>query len=140
MRRFRRKAALFPGLYQPAEIGPVRTIREFDDKIVARYCGFRDASDYYYRAASARVINRVAVPTLTLCAQDDPFIRLFPDTRRHILANPHISFVETRHGGHCAFLSRAAGDDIHWAEAVIIRYLLAAVADPSSALPAAKLQ
>jgi hypothetical protein len=145
MRRFRRKAALFPSLYLPAEIGPVRTIREFDDKIVARYCGFRDASDYYYRAASARVIDRVAVPTLALCAQDDPFIRLFPDTRTRILANPRIAFVETRHGGHCAFLSRAAGDDIHWAEAAVIRYLLAASAgaDPRStltALPTAKLQ
>ena len=60
-RRFRRKAALFPAIYQPSGIGPVRTVREFDDKIVARCCGFRDADDYYYRAASARVVDRIQV-------------------------------------------------------------------------------
>ena len=123
MRRFRRKAALFPNIYRAAGIGPIRSIREFDDKIVARYCGFRDADDYYFRAASARVVDRIAVPALILCAQDDPFIRLFPETRARLLANPHIVFVETRHGGHCAFLSRDAGADRHWAEMTVVRYL-----------------
>ncbi len=131
MRRFRRKAELFPARYQVAGIGPVRSIREFDDKIVAPHCGFRDADDYYYRAASARVIDRIAIPTLVLCAQDDPFIRLFPETRARLLANSHITFVETRHGGHCAFLSRDAGDEIHWAEAAVVRYLQAVSSEAS---------
>ncbi len=123
MRRFRRKAALFPGIYRAAGIGPIRSIREFDDKIVAPYCGFRDADDYYFRAASARVVHRIAIPALILCAQDDPFIRLFPETRARLRANPHIVFVETRHGGHCAFLSRHKSDDRHWAEMTVIRFL-----------------
>ena len=123
MRRYRRKAALFPDRYQLDVQGPVRSLREFDDKIVARYCGFRDADDYYYRAAAARVVHRIAVPTLVLVAKDDPFIRLLPETRARLQANPHISFVETEHGGHCAFLSRDPGDEIHWAEATLIRYL-----------------
>ena len=42
VRRFRRKAELFPGLYELQDIGPIRSIREFDHKIVARYCGFLD--------------------------------------------------------------------------------------------------
>lgn len=126
MRRFRRKVALFPQIYQAEGIGPVRSIREFDDKIVARYCGFRNADDYYYRVSSARVVDRIAVPTLILCAQDDPFIRMFPETRQRLFANPYIAFVEPRHGGHCAFLSRGAGDEIHWAEAAVVRYLLEA--------------
>jgi predicted alpha/beta-fold hydrolase len=137
MRRIRRKAGLFPGVYQIDGIGPIRSIREFDQKIVARYCGFRDADDYYYRAASARVVDRIAVPTLILCAKDDPFIRLFAETRARILANPHITFVETLHGGHCAYLGRASGDDIHWAEATVIRFLQAAVScSPGDTAPA----
>ena len=123
MRRFRRKAELFPDRYQVTGIGPIRSLREFDDKIVARYCGYRDADDYYYRAAGARVVDRIAVPTLILYAADDPFVRILPETRAHIHANRHIDFVETEHGGHCAFLSRDRGDDIHWAEATVIRYL-----------------
>jgi len=126
-RRLRRKASLFPAVYQLAGVGPIRSIREFDQKIVAPYCGFRDADDYYFRAASARVVDRIQVPALILGAQDDPFIRLFPETRARILANPRIAFVESRHGGHCAFLGR--GDDLHWAEATVVRFLQAAAED-----------
>ena len=138
MRRIRRKAELFPAIYQIDGFGPVRSIREFDQKFVARYCDFRDADDYYYRAASARVIDRVSVPTLILTAQDDPFIRLSPETRARVLANPHIHFVETRHGGHCAFLARRSAG-VHWAEATVVRYLQAVAADtPLLAAPHAQ--
>jgi hypothetical protein len=130
MARYARKAELFPHIYASRKsIGPVRSIRQFDNKIVARYWGFRDADDYYDRAASARVVDKIAVPTLILNAQDDPFIRLLPETRSKLLANPHITFAETRHGGHCAYLSRDAGNEIHWAEATVLRFLLAATAE-----------
>jgi predicted alpha/beta-fold hydrolase len=124
MRRYRRKASMFPDRYQARGIGPIGSLRQFDDKIVARYCGFRDADDYYYRAASARVVDRIATPTLILRALDDPFIRFTPATRAAILANPHITLIETPHGGHCAFLCQDAGDEIHWAESTVVRYLL----------------
>ena len=123
MRRFRRKTQLFPALYQIRATGPIGSIRQFDQEIVARYCGFRDADDYYYRAASARVVDCIAVPTLVLCASDDPFIRICPETRAILMANPHITFVETLHGGHCAYLSGDAGNEIHWAERAVIRYI-----------------
>jgi predicted alpha/beta-fold hydrolase len=124
MRRYRRKAALFPKIYQKDGLGPVRSLREFDGKIIARYCGFRDADDYYYRVASARVMDRIAVPTLILRSLDDPFIRLTPETRATILANPNVTLLETPQGGHCAYLSNDPGDEIHWAEATVMRYLL----------------
>ena len=129
LRRYRRKARLYPGVYQLTGLGPVRSVREFDDKIVARYCGFRNADDYYYRAASARVVDRIAVPTLILSALDDPFIRLMPETRAKLLANANVSLIETRHGGHCAYLCAGRGDDIHWAEATVMRYLLQVAGD-----------
>jgi len=124
MQRYRRKASLFPNVYTMGKPDPIRSLREFDDKIVARYCGFQSADDYYYRAAAARVIDRITVPTLILLALDDPFIRLTAETRSKILANPNIHFIETAHGGHCAYLGTERGDDIHWAESTIIRYLL----------------
>ncbi len=127
MQRFHRKATLFPEIYSTSGIGPVRSIREFDQKIVAPYCGFRDADDYYYRVASARVLDRIAVPTFILNACDDPFIRLFPETRAQLMTNPHVTFVETMCGGHCAFLGRRSTDGIHWAEATVIRFLQAVI-------------
>jgi uncharacterized protein len=124
MRRYRRKAALFPHLFEMKGVDSIRSLRQFDDTIVARYCGFRNAADYYYRAASARVVDRIAVPTLIIRAEDDPFVRLVPETRAALHANPNVLLVETRHGGHCAYLSRDRGDDIHWAEASVIRYVM----------------
>jgi predicted alpha/beta-fold hydrolase len=47
-------------------------------------------------------------------------------------------FVESRHGGHCAFLGRDSGDDIHWAEAAVLRFLqLAVSASPAMAAASA---
>jgi len=136
MRRFRRKAELFPDLYSSAGIGPIKTIREFDDQITARYSGFTGADDYYYRAAAARVVSRIAIPALVIHALDDPFIRLTPQSRAALLANPVITLVETNHGGHCAFLAKTPSapepdllsvpkDCRHWAEATLVRFLLA---------------
>ena len=80
-------------------------IREFDQRITALYSGFGSADDYYHRAASARVLDRIAVPTLILHALDDPFIRITADTYAKIAANPCIELIETSQGGHCAFLT-----------------------------------
>jgi uncharacterized protein len=121
MRRFKRRMAQHPELYKQVARRP-GSIREFDDVITAPYCGFSGADDYYYRAAAARVMEKVAVPTLVLHAADDPFIRLLPETRQKMKANPHITFVETRHGGHCAFLAQPNGYDGRWAERQIIHF------------------
>ena len=125
--RFRRKASLFPALFDVRRAAGVRSVRDFDDRVTAFYGGFTGADDYYFRAASARVIDRIAVPTLILHALDDPFIRLTSESRHKVLANSHITFVETAHGGHCAFLASAnpaGNDDGYWAETTLLRFLL----------------
>jgi uncharacterized protein len=121
MRRFNRKIALFPDIYKKASRWP-SSIREFDHEITARYCGFSSADDYYTRAAAARVIDKIAVPTLVIHAADDPFIRLLLPTREKMRANPHVTLLETSHGGHCAFLAPPNGYDGRWAERQIIRF------------------
>ena len=117
--RYSRKAALFPALYDPARALGLRSLRDFDERVTAHYAGFRDSADYYFRAAAARVLARIQVPTLVLHALDDPFVRLTAPSRAALLANPAITLLEPTHGGHCAFLAapdRAAGNDGYWAE------------------------
>jgi predicted alpha/beta-fold hydrolase len=121
MRTFERKRNLFPDVYKKVQRWP-RSIREFDDVITARYCGFEGAQDYYTRAAAARVIESIALPSLVIHAIDDPFIRLLPDTRAKLSANRHITLLETPHGGHCAFLAQANGYDGRWAERQIMHF------------------
>jgi uncharacterized protein len=125
LRRFRRKVEIFPDIYTVDGLDRIRSMRDFDQNVVARYGGFADADDYYYTVASSRVAYRLAVPALIIHALDDPFIRMLPSSRQTLLANEYVTFVETRYGGHCAFLSPEAGNDRHWAEKSLVEWLLA---------------
>ncbi|HXY06843.1 MAG TPA: alpha/beta fold hydrolase [Terriglobales bacterium] len=122
-RRLLAKARLFPGRFDTTRLRGVASLRDFDDRITAYYCGFEGAADYYQRAAAANVVDRIGVPALILHAANDPFIRILPETRQKILSNPNIRFLETEDGGHCSFLADPDGDDGRWAEAEIIRFL-----------------
>ena len=127
LRRYRRKAELFPHLFDPGRANGIHSLRQFDDRITAPYSGFAGAADYYHRAAAARVLDRIRVPTLLLHAADDPFVTLTPETRATIAANRKITLLEPRHGGHCAFLAQPdlpAGYDGYWAEHTALRFLL----------------
>jgi len=122
-RRMRRKAELFPGVFDLSRLNKIHSVREFDDKITARYSGFAGADDYYHRAAAARVVEHIKLPTLILYSLDDPFIRVLPETRAKLLANPNITYIESAHGGHCAFLADPNGYDGRWAEKTIVEFL-----------------
>jgi predicted alpha/beta-fold hydrolase len=122
--RIRRKAALFPNLYSTAELGKIRSMRLFDEHIVARYGGFLSADDYYYSVASSQFASRFRLPTLILHSLDDPFIRMLPATRAALIENSNVTYIETQHGGHCAFLAPAKNDDGYWAEKTLLGFLL----------------
>ena len=135
-RRMLQKARHFPDHFDVSRLRGIRSLREFDDKVTAYYCGFTGVDDYYDRASGAHVVERIAVPALVLHAANDPFIRITPETRRKISSNPNITFVETEDGGHCAFIGSpvrsSAGvrngsdgryDDGYWAEHEIVNFL-----------------
>ena len=122
-RRLRDKARHFPDHFEVARARGLRSLREFDDKITAHYCGFSGAQDYYERSSASRVLEHIAVPALILHAGNDPFIRITPETRAKIAANPNISFVESHDGGHCSFLAAPDGYDGRWAERRVVEFL-----------------
>ena len=56
-----------------------------------------------------------------------PTILLYGCNRRRkarILANPHITYIETADGGHCAFMGEpnGDGDDGRWAEREVVDF------------------
>ena len=121
--RMRRKARLFPDRYPVAPLARIRTVREFDEAYTAPHFGFRDASDYYYRASALRVAAAIRVPTLILAAEDDPFVPSDTFSDPAITANPWITVRVSRHGGHCAFLGLSrSGDDGYWAERALVQF------------------
>jgi hypothetical protein len=122
--RMRRKAQLFPGQYDLALMARVKTLREFDDKITARYCGFQGATDYYTRASALRVTAEIRIPTLIVTAQDDPFVPFASFSDQAVAGNAHIRVVAPEPGGHCSFISRYAGDERFWAEACLMEFFV----------------
>src|SRR5258708_4912170 len=120
--RMRRKAKLFPGMFDLARMARVRTLREFDDVITATYCGFRDASDYYARSSALRVVSEIRVPTLVVTAQDDPFVPFASFSDPSLAKNSQIRLIAPSHGGHCAFISRHGGEGRFWAEARLMEF------------------
>jgi len=135
-RRMLQKARLFPDHFDVSRLRGIRSLREFDDKVTAYYCGFTGVDDYYDRASAAHVVERIAVPALVLHAANDPFVHITTETRRKLSSNQNITFVETADGGHCAFVGVPVGspagvgnssdgryDDGYWAENEIVNFL-----------------
>ena len=122
MARYSTKAKLFPQRYAQGGLGPVRTVREFDDKITAPNFGFKDAQEYYEAVGAKRVVAQVRVPMLMITAQDDPFVPFALFERAQPAQNPAIRFVAPTHGGHCGFISRHHGPERFWAEQRIVEF------------------
>ena len=123
--RLRRKAALFPGKWDLRGLEHISRISEFDDRYTAPDGGYRNGADYYDRAGARHVLDLIAVPTLIITAQDDPFIPHSMFTVPSVSRHPRIRIVAPRHGGHCGFIHREdEREDAYWAENRIVDFLL----------------
>lgn len=120
--RMRRKARMFAGLYSFDGMGRIGSVRDFDETITARFCGFEGADDYYARSSAMHVLAAIRRPTLILAAQDDPFVPFSTFEREAIRENPNIRLVAPEHGGHCGFISEEGGEEQFWSEARIVEF------------------
>ncbi len=81
----------------------IRTIREWDDRIVAPRHGFTDAGDYYARASVAPRLSALRVPALLIAAEGDPMV---PARAVRTALADHTSPLQVRwldRGGHVYF-------------------------------------
>ena len=122
--RMKRKAGLFPGKWDLRAMGSMKTISQFDDYYTARDGGYRNGADYYDRAGARHVLSRIAVPTMIITAQDDPFIPYSLFTGPELTGHRSIALLAPRHGGHCGFFSPSHnGEDSYWAENRIVEFV-----------------
>jgi predicted alpha/beta-fold hydrolase len=121
-RRMRYKAKLFPGVYQIDGMRNIRSVRDFDDVITARYCGFQDAADYYAQSSASQFIAKIRRPTLIVAAQNDPVVPFAAFQNDAVHGNPNITLLAAKHGGHCAFIANQSGDERFWSEARIVDF------------------
>jgi predicted alpha/beta-fold hydrolase len=124
-RRMRRKDQHHPERFDLSRLNAIKTVRAFDAAYTAPHFGFRDEEDYYHRASSMRVIDRIRVPTLIITAEDDPFVPPEPFRDPKVTGNPYIRLRISAHGGHCGFVGAksSADDDGYWAENRIVDFV-----------------
>jgi uncharacterized protein len=123
--RVRRKAALFPDKWDLTDLAGIAWMRDFDDRYTAPDGGYASGADYYQRTGARHVLESLAVPTLIITAQDDPFIPYAMFTGPLVQCHPQIRMIAPRHGGHCGFFHRAHnGEDAYWAENRIVDFVL----------------
>jgi predicted alpha/beta-fold hydrolase len=89
-------------------------LRCFDDLYTAPSWGFADALDYYRRASSAPLLDRISLPTLILTARDDPFVAV--ELFEALGPSPGRTVHIAERGGHLGFLGRDGNGGIRWAE------------------------
>jgi len=124
-RRMRRKARLFAGIYSLNGLDRVGSVRDFDERITAPFCGFDGADDYYAKASAMRVLAAIRAPTLILTAQDDPFVPYSTFDNAAIRGNANIRVMAPVHGGHCGFISEEGGEERFWSEARVVEFCAA---------------
>ena len=119
--RMKRKAALFPGRWDLTGLDRIHIISEFDDRYTAPDGGYVSGPDYYDRAGSRHVLEKIAVPTTIVIAQDDPFIPYSMFSLAAIKRNPLIRLMAPHYGGHCGFVQGSRkNEDRFWVENRIV--------------------
>jgi uncharacterized protein len=101
-------------------VANVRTIWEFDDKVVAPRNGFTDAHDYYARCSAGPRLEHIQVPAMLIHARDDPWIPGALYANYDWRANPKLVPLLSASGGHVGF--HGAGSPIAWHDRAIVEF------------------
>ncbi len=108
----------------------IRSVRRFDEQFTAPDAGYASAEDYYRHASAAPVLGAIAVPTLILSSQDDPFVPagIFGSVRE---APPHcLTLVQPAGGGHVGYWQ--ARPPRFWAGWALLEFLEESLGPPES--------
>ncbi len=119
-----------PGLYDRRALKAVTRIKDFDDLVTAPLHGYRDADDYWARAASKPGLGLIAVPTLIINARNDPFMpgETLP-TADQVSPRVTLDFPET--GGHVGFITGPFPGAHGWLPRRVLDYFAATQASPA---------
>ncbi|MFM8174676.1 MAG: YheT family hydrolase [Pirellulaceae bacterium] len=96
---------------------PIRSIRDFDDQFTAPLIGFQNAAEYYDQCSSARLLDRIRVPTEVLVDRSDPIVpvAIYEDAPW----SSSCQLTITKHGGHLGYLNHSRSEGLgcwmdHW--------------------------
>ena len=119
--KVREKHGRFPERFDLTGLEKMRTFTEFDGRFTAPLNGFRDAEDYWKRSSSRPFLPAIAIPTLLVNAQNDPFLGPSCYPREEAEASTHLHLEIPAEGGHVGF---GAGRE-YWSETRTAAFLAA---------------
>lgn len=90
-----------------------RDFYEFDNAFICPLNGFRDADDYYTRAACGQYLHAIRRPTLIVHALDDPFMDVTVVPQATALG-PAVTLELAQGGGHVGFVAAGPGGGLQW--------------------------
>ena len=130
MRRFlkslrgkvREKMRRFPGEITDDGLDQMRTFREFDGAYTAPIHGFKSADDYWQQCSCTTKLQDIAIPTLLINAQDDPFLTpsCYPIDKAKNSASFHLEMP--KQGGHIGFVQFNQNGS-YWSEQRTVEFL-----------------
>jgi uncharacterized protein len=101
-------------------VAGVRSIYEFDDRILAPRIGFAGADDYYRRSMALPHLREIVTPTLVIHARNDPWIPFRMYREFNWAGNPRLAPLFPSGGGHVGFHGR--GSATPWYNFCIARF------------------
>lgn len=113
----------FAELFDVNQVLNLRTVREFDDRVIAPLSGYKDCSEYYTAATlHLKPLEKIRVPVLCLNAADDPFAPEESIPFAILQRCPNVAMVLTRHGGHVGFTEGLFPRGAGYMEKAILQY------------------
>ena len=105
-----------------ADLGSIRSFRDFDEHITAPLHGYKGADDYYQRCSGIGFLKSISTPTLILHAADDPFMN------ENVIPQPQqmSSFVRmelSAKGGHVGFMQGSPWRPRIWLHQRVMRFV-----------------
>lgn len=102
--KMEKKIKANPGLYASVTMNNINDFIDWDNRITAPLCGFKDAIHYYIECSSKYSIKKIEVPTLILNAQNDPFMHPSCMPYEECQKSPYVYFENPYDGGHQGFI------------------------------------
>ena len=118
-----RRLQHFPGLFDRQRMLRASNLWQFDDAVTGPVHGFAGADDYWRKSSAKPWLRQIAVPTLTVNPQNDPFL---PAAALPTAADvsPLVRLEQPASGGHVGFVGGHFPGRLDWLPQRLIHFFL----------------
>ena len=118
-----RRLQRFPDLFDRQRMLRAGNLWQFDDAVTGPVHGFAGADDYWRQSSAKAWLRHIAVPTLTVNPQNDPFLpaSALPNASE---VSPTVRLEQPASGGHVGFVGGAFPGRLDWLPQRLLHFFL----------------